>query len=48
MEEELNLIEDKIKNAEKNEGDIEIRDALVSKAQYFLKYNKPKEEIIEV
>lgn len=39
-EEELKKLEDQIKNAEENYGDTEVREAIMSKADFFLKHDE--------
>ncbi len=45
-DEELKRIEDKIKDAKENLGDVEVRDAIVEKAEYYEKKGD-KEKAIE-
>jgi hypothetical protein len=40
MEEEIQKIDDKIKDAKENLGDIEIRDAIVEKAEIYVRHAK--------
>ena len=40
FEAELKKLDDTIKNAEENEGDTEIRDAVIAKADFYLKNDK--------
>ena len=40
FEAELKKLDDKIKNNEENEGDTEIRDAVIAKADFYLKNDK--------
>lgn len=44
-ESELKKIEEKIKDAEENLGDVEIRDAILEKAELFEKLNEPENAI---
>lgn len=39
---ELKKLDEKLKDAEENYGDIEVRDAILSKAEFYEKINEPE------
>lgn len=43
FEEEIKKIDEKIEDAKENLGDVEIRDAIVEKAEIFVRYGKHDE-----
>lgn len=39
---ELKKLDEKLKDAEENYGDVEIRDAILAKAEFYEKINEPE------